>query len=222
MSLIISNLSPHNVYLLFCCVVSIFGLTQLVLMALFCAAIRRNSVSLLRFPLLIPIQLYPSACLSLEISIELFFFPFLFSGYFCSVDACVDCIVSNHCIQSSFALSYVVFLLLYRCINAILNADKSSSSFFSRKIQSVRVIYGGCKARWIVMSFLVLWFIFFSSSLILFKNGPEYLMRWTAQEFISLMRFLSCSFVSSSFLVLLRHSFPPLFFHLCMYNSVRF
>ena len=50
MRLIVSYLSPHNLYLLFCCVLSILALTWLVLMALFCAAIRRDSVSLLRFP----------------------------------------------------------------------------------------------------------------------------------------------------------------------------
>ena len=50
MCLIISSLSPHNLYLLFCFVLSILALIWLVLMALFCAAIRRNSVSLLRFP----------------------------------------------------------------------------------------------------------------------------------------------------------------------------
>ena len=40
-------------------------------------------------------------CLSLEISIELFSFPFLFSGYFYSVDVYVVCIVSGGCNQSS-------------------------------------------------------------------------------------------------------------------------
>ena len=49
MWLIVSSLSPHNLHLLFCYVLSILGLIWLVLMALFCAAIRRNSISLLRF-----------------------------------------------------------------------------------------------------------------------------------------------------------------------------
>ena len=47
--LTISSLSPHNLHLLFCCVLSILVLIWLVLMALFWAAIRRHSVSLLRF-----------------------------------------------------------------------------------------------------------------------------------------------------------------------------
>ena len=50
--LIVSPLSPHNPHMLFRCVLSIFALVWLVLLALFCAAIRRNSVSLLRFPFL--------------------------------------------------------------------------------------------------------------------------------------------------------------------------
>ena len=49
MWLIISSLSPHSLHLLFCCVLSILALIWFVLMALSCAAIRRESVSLLRF-----------------------------------------------------------------------------------------------------------------------------------------------------------------------------
>ena len=49
MWLIVSSKSPHNPHLLFCCVVSILALIRLVLMALFCATIRRDSISLLRF-----------------------------------------------------------------------------------------------------------------------------------------------------------------------------
>ena len=52
MWLIVSSLSPHSLYLLFCWVLSILALIWLVLMALFCAAIRRDSVSLLKFPFL--------------------------------------------------------------------------------------------------------------------------------------------------------------------------
>ena len=52
MWLIVSSLSPHSLHLLFCCVLSILTLIWLVLMALSWAAIRRDSVSLLRFPFL--------------------------------------------------------------------------------------------------------------------------------------------------------------------------
>ena len=50
MWLIVLSLSPHNLHFLFCCVLSILALIWLVLMASFCAAIRRDSVSFLKFP----------------------------------------------------------------------------------------------------------------------------------------------------------------------------
>ena len=65
----------------------------------------------------------------------------------------------------------------------------------------------GCNALCIVISFLFLWSICLSSSLVHLRKGPEYLTRGTAQVFIHLVRFLLLSFVSSSFLVLLRYSF---------------
>ena len=56
------------------------------------------------------------------------------------------------------------------------------------------------------MSFLIFCSIYLSS-LVHLKNGPEYFTRGTVRVFIPLMRFLQCSLVSSSFLVLLRYSF---------------
>ena len=50
--LMVSSLSPHSLHLLFCWALSILALIWLVLMALSCAAIRRDSVSLLKFPFL--------------------------------------------------------------------------------------------------------------------------------------------------------------------------
>ena len=52
MWLLVSSLSPHSLYLLFCCDLSILTLIWLVLIALSCAAIWRDSVSLWRFPFL--------------------------------------------------------------------------------------------------------------------------------------------------------------------------
>ena len=64
------------------------------------------------------------------------------------------------------------------------------------------------KALCMVISFLVLWFICLSSSLVHFKNGPEYLTGvGTAQVFIPFIRFLLFSLVSSSFLDHQWHSF---------------
>ena len=50
--LIVSSLSPRNLHLLFCCILSVLALRWLVLIALFCAVIWRDSVSLFRFPFL--------------------------------------------------------------------------------------------------------------------------------------------------------------------------
>ena len=58
MWLIVSSLSPHNQHLLFYCVLSILTLILLVLMALFCAVIRRDSVCLLRFPFLCCVHVF--------------------------------------------------------------------------------------------------------------------------------------------------------------------
>ena len=51
--LMASPMWPHSLHLLFCRVLSIFALILLVLIALFCAAILRDSVSLLKFPFII-------------------------------------------------------------------------------------------------------------------------------------------------------------------------
>ena len=56
MWLMVSSLSLHSLHLLFCCVLSILALIWLVLTALFCAAIWRDSVSLLKFLLLSHVQ----------------------------------------------------------------------------------------------------------------------------------------------------------------------
>ena len=52
----VSSLSPHSLHLLFCCVLSILALIWLVLMALFCAAIKRDFVFILKFPFLSHVQ----------------------------------------------------------------------------------------------------------------------------------------------------------------------
>ena len=144
---------------------------------------------------------------SFKATIELgFFFPFLFSSYCYSIVYRVVSIVSDGCNQSSFVFFYVVFESLYRCVNAVFDAGKSSTSSFL-DTYSLSTTTLGCNALCMVISFLVLWSICLSSSLVHFRNGREYLTRGTAEVFIPLMRFLQESFVSSSFLVLLRYSF---------------
>ena len=58
MWLMVSSLSPHSRHLLFCWVLSILALIWLVLTSLSCAAIRRDSVSLLKFPFLSHVQVF--------------------------------------------------------------------------------------------------------------------------------------------------------------------
>ena len=58
MWLIVSTLSPHSLHLLSCCVLSILALIWLVLIALSCTAIWRDSVSLLRFSFLSQVQVF--------------------------------------------------------------------------------------------------------------------------------------------------------------------
>ena len=78
----------------------------------FHAAIRRDSISLLRFPFFSYFQVFsreiPLNC-SFLVSNQLFFLPFLFSGYFCSVDTCIVCIVDGSSDQPSSALFYEIF-----------------------------------------------------------------------------------------------------------------
>ena len=64
----------------------------------------------------------------------------------------------------------------------------------------------GCKVLCVINNFFVLWFIHQSSSLVYFKNGPEYHTRWAAKIFIPLMQFLRIFLISKIFLVL-RKSF---------------
>ena len=58
MWLIVSSLSPQSLHLLFCCVLSILALIWLVLIALFRAAIRRDSFSLIKFSFLSQFQFF--------------------------------------------------------------------------------------------------------------------------------------------------------------------
>ena len=179
-------------------------------MALFCTTIRRYLISLLRHLFLRHFQVFSceiSLSLTPEMSLQLFFFPFLFSGSFCSLDACIVCIVPGGWNQSSSALFfYVVLESFYRFIVAILNAGKSSSSFFSWHIQSVYVIHG-----------IVLWSICLSS-FVYFKTGPEYITREQLRRLSLWWYFCYIVLVSSSFLVL----FLNFFFHLHLFNGVRF
>ena len=134
-------------------------------MALFCAAIRRNLISLLMFPFLSHVQDFSSQISlvwHLILSIQLFFFSFLLRSYFCSVDLCVVCIVSGGCNQSS---PRFLMWSSSHCIGASMLSSMLPSplplSFLDT--YSLSTLSMGYKTLWIVMSFLVLWSICWSS-----------------------------------------------------------
>ena len=112
MWLIVFSLSPHHLHLLFCCVLSILALILLVLMALFCVAVRRYSAILLRFLFFTLVHVFTcemSLVSCFKRKLELFFFPCLFFGYFRSVDPHILSIVSSGYNQSASALFYIAF-----------------------------------------------------------------------------------------------------------------
>ena len=88
MRLIVSSLSSHNLHQLFCCILSILLSHRPYSIALCCFQ-QRFSFSFkasLSLPFL-SILMRDFVCLSLEVCIQLFFFLFLFSIYYCSVNA---------------------------------------------------------------------------------------------------------------------------------------
>ena len=137
---------------------------------------------------------------------ELFFFPFLalvISGLLVFVSS-VLFMVAAISLPQHFSV-----LTLCRCFDASIRSSilvsLLSSSFCNT--YSLSTLSLECKVLCVVISFLNLWPICLSSSLVHFKNDPEYLMKGTTLVFIPLISFLLYSFVLSSFLVLLRYSF---------------
>ena len=121
MGLIILSLSPHNIHLLFCCVLSSFALTWFLW---HCFVLLLEKIQfLLRFPFLSYVHVFMCEILLITWNIDT-----------------------------------VIFLLVF------LTDSKSTSTQV-------------CEALCIITSFLVLWSICWSSSLIHFKNSPEYLTR---------------------------------------------
>ena len=175
-------------------------------MALLWAAIRRNSVPLQRFPFLIHVQVF-----SREISLV------------CRLKCPSNCISSHFCFQVIVVLLFVLVLVAAISISLL---------FFLCSLRVVLPMYWPYLQCWRFLFlllflthivclyhlwdvrryasswvFLFSWFICWSSSLVHIKNGPEYLSKGSALVFLPLMWFLKCSFVSSSFIVLLRYPF---------------
>ena len=114
MWLSVLSLSPHNLFLLFCCVLSIFALTLLVLTALFCSAIRKDSVFLLRLPFPNYVQVF--LC---EISsVCRLKYPYnCFSSHFCFM---LHVLFLVTVISLSLVIFYIVCKSSCRCIDVII------------------------------------------------------------------------------------------------------
>ena len=125
MCLMILSLSPHNRHLLFCCVLVILVSIWLVLMALFCGAIRRDSVSLLRFPFLSYVHVFSWEMLLINVHRIVFLIIVVLLVLVSSV------LFFGGWNQSFPTLLYVVFKSLYWCVYTVFISGKSSSSFFS-------------------------------------------------------------------------------------------
>ena len=93
MWLIVSSLSPHNLHLLFYCVLSILALIWMVLKTLFCAAIRRDSVLLLRFPFLNHVHVFLCEILLNIIIFLLLLFLFLFLFLCLFMTFCISALI---------------------------------------------------------------------------------------------------------------------------------
>ena len=178
-----------NLHLLHCCVLLIFPLIWLVLMALFCAA-RRDSV--------VPFRSYASAFLYLISPVCRLKYPYsYFSSHFCSLVFIVFLyVLMLPMLLLAVLISLSLFFLMH-FLNIYIEASTQplkltsplSTSFLKIYILSMSSL-GWCKTLYIIINFLVLWSICLNSSLAHFKNGPDDLSRWTGQVFIPLMRFL--------------------------------
>ena len=71
----VSSLSPYNLHFLFACVLSILALICIVLIVVFCDAIRRDSVFLLKFPFLSYVKDFSCEMLFISCLTRSFLFP---------------------------------------------------------------------------------------------------------------------------------------------------
>ena len=144
--------------------------------------------------------------LSLEISVQLFFFPFLVFR-FCSYTVCsyVPIVVTGCCNHPFFVLLMVFFEFLnwwHPTQSSILTSPLPPSFLYTLTMSSLR-----CKTLCFLINLIVLWPIDQSSSFIHFKNDIQHLTMKTTWIFVSLVRFLLQTLVSIDSLVLLRYSF---------------
>ena len=136
-------------------------------MALFCAAIRRDSVSLLKFIFHSHVQVF----LCKITPVVAWNTQTFFSSHFCFLVMVVLLVLI---ILSVLLLAAVSNLSLFFLMQSLsLRIYAFSAGYSSSSSYRLSISYLGCKAVCIVINFLVLWSIYLSSSLVHFKNGPE-------------------------------------------------
>ena len=82
-------------------------------------------------------------------------------------------------------LFYVDFESLYGCVHAVFDAGKSSFSLSFLGTHSLSMSSLGCNVLCMVISFLVLWSICLSSSLVHLRKGPEVANEWYSTSIYS-------------------------------------
>ena len=168
-------------------------------MTVFWAASKRDSVSLLSFPIRSHFSSLPIWDFVI-LSILSIFLPFLFPSYRFTTSVYIVTAVTNCCNKYFFAYFNVVFGL---CFHASMLSSILVSSLFTSFLHTYT---------------LSLCHFLKNSSLVHLKNVTEYLMKGIDQISIRLMRCMLYSLVSSCFFVFLWF-FLNLFFHCLMVSA---
>ena len=169
---------------------------------MFCASIRKDLVSLSKFPFqvfsraifLICRLKYPYSC---------------FSSYFCFLVFCCFSLCSYVASAATGCCNNPSLIFLIQSSSRYIDASTQSTMRFPPSVLNIynlSMSFLAIKALGMVNSFLVLSSICLSSSHIDFNNAFGYLIINTAQVLISLTRFLLRNLVLRNFLSLLRYS----------------
>ena len=197
MALMVSSLSLHSLHLQFCCVLSILALIWLVLIALFCAAIRRDYVSLIKVPFLSQVHVFSCEMLFIiRLKRPWSCFPFHFC--FLVIVILLAIVLSVLFLMSVISpLSCFSMLSSSHCMDvstlSLMLASPLPLSFLGTYSLSTSSL--GCNALCMVISFfssLVHLSTFISGPL---EKGPRVSNERYSPSIYSLIRFLQESFV---------------------------
>ena len=193
---------------------------QLVLMALFCASVRRDSVSLLKFPFRSHVNIF-----SCEIP-YVYRLRYSYSYSFSYVSFQYSIVLFIFMLSMLFLIAVIHPFLLYLMLSSPCIDDSTKSSMLASLLvpffQDIYILchlsdIRSCASLSTFLSFYSICLIF---CLVHFKNGLEYLTSRKAEILIPLMRFLLKNLVSRSFLVRLRYSFLAFsFISICLIIS---